>query len=234
MQTCGDEGPLLFPIRSLGLLAAVCYVAVAGGIGCTSGLRANLPGTDGAVATGGHVGSGGATSTGGSRSGGASGGTGGASGGTSGTSPCAKLGYDYCVADCLKENSLRDSPVCSDGAWSCRSGYSLASACPERGCGATFDACCDLTTGLITDNPCAKDGYRGACPDGSMETSNSQPYCIPKTVTGAGCSSLDRQACDGPAVGCSDVSGGFVTCKCSRVGTDASAGTWYCSVYIGP
>ena len=238
---------VVFPMRRLRVLAASCYVAVAASAGCTNSLRASSPG-DGAMATGGQAGSGGAAasggnsgaggsstaSLGGSRSGGASGATGGASGGTSGTDACAKLAYDYCVADCLKEHSLVDNPLCSNGAWSCRSGYVLASSCPDRGCGATPDACCDLTTGLVTDNPCAANGYRAACPDGNSETSSRQAYCVPKSLTGVSCGSLDRQPCDGPAMGCSDMSDGIVTCECGRAGADASPLIWYCTVFIGP
>jgi hypothetical protein len=82
-------------------------------------------------------------------------------GGTSGTDACANLSYDYCVSECLAEAVLVDNPTCANGAWSCRSGYVLASSCPPQACGVTPDACCDLTTGIVTSSPCMADGYRG-------------------------------------------------------------------------
>jgi hypothetical protein len=188
----------------------------------------------GTVATSGGVSGTGGASVGGLRAGGASGSAGGASGGTSGTAPCAELAYDYCVEKCLAEYALSDNALCTNGAWSCRSGYVLASSCPVGACTVTPDACCDLTTGIVTKNSCATNGLRAPCSDGNVETYLSQAWCIPEALAGVTCSSLDRQPCAEPAVGCSDMSGGLVTCGCSSSGSDASAGTWHCSHYIGP
>jgi hypothetical protein len=129
---------------------------------------------------------------------------------------------------------MSDTAMCTNGAWGCRPGYVLASSCPARACRITRQACCDLITGLVTENPCAKDGYRSACPDGSMEASLSQTWCVPRSLQQVTCISLDRQPCSGPAVGCSDMSMAFVTCECLRPDADASAGTWRCSAHIGP
>ena len=241
---------VLYPTRGLRVAVAVCCAAAAAGVGCTDPLRGSPRGTGGAIgadaatASGGRAGSGAAGASGGvsgtggwsagSRSGGASGSAGGASGGASGTDPCAKLDRDYCVAECLKEHALTDSASCTNGAWTCRSGYVLASSCPDQACGVTPDACCDLTTGLVTQNACADNGYREPCPDDSTETYYGQGRCVPKTILGATCESLDGQPCSGPAVGCSDMSLGFVTCWCGLSGVDASPGTWRCSYFIGP
>jgi hypothetical protein len=241
----------VFLMRRLMFSAAFCYVACAGLAGCTDPLRGSTHGSggaksaDAAMATGGLAGSGtvaasggvsgtGGASVGGLRAGGASGSAGGASGGTSGTAPCAELAYDYCVEKCLAEYALSDNALCTNGAWSCRSGYVLASSCPVGACTVTPDACCDLTTGIVTKNSCATNGLRAPCSDGNVETYLSQAWCIPEALAGVTCSSLDRQPCAEPAVGCSDMSGGLVTCGCSSSGSDASAGTWHCSHYIGP
>ncbi len=215
----------------------------AAGAGGTMALG-GVPVTGGASAAGGTVGTGGLSAggmiggggapVGGASAGGASISTGGASGGASGTNGCAQLGDDHCVAECLVEYALVDNAICTNGAWSCRSGYVLASSCPVGACGVTPDACCDLTTGIVTVNPCTTSGLRGPCPDGNVETYHEQAWCVPQTLAGGTCISLDRQPCTGPAVGCSDLSGGIVTCGCSGSGSDASVGTWQCSSYIGP
>jgi hypothetical protein len=245
-MSIGDGSRMvLLPMRRLRFLALVCYVAAVGIAGCTDALRAGPHGTDGAMATGGRAGSDagaasggapgvGATSVEGARSGGASGSAGGA-GGSAGTNACPELGYEYCIESCFKDYALSDNPSCSNGAWVCPSGWILASSCPDQACGVTPDACCDLTTGLVTANACAKNGYRAPCLDGSMETYVfPEAWCVPQTLATAGCVSLDRQPCTGPAVGCSDTSAGTVTCQCNQYGTDASTGTWYCSFFIGP
>jgi hypothetical protein len=240
-----DDGCRLVrsPLRGLSFVA--CNVAVLGIVGCTDALRAGTHGSGGAMATGGQAGSdagvasggspgAGGTPLGGSRSGGASGSTGGA-GGAAGTDACPELGYEYCVENCFKEYALSDNPSCNGGAWVCRSGWVLKSTCPDQACGVTPDACCDLTTGLVSANACAKTGYRASCPDGNMETYAMESWCVPSgLVAPQGCASLDRQPCTGPAVGCSDLSGGFVNCRCTQYGTDASSGIWYCSYFIGP
>jgi hypothetical protein len=171
---------------------------------------------------------------GGSRSGGASGSTGGTGGGTAGTAACPELGYEHCVENCLEDHALVDNAQCIGGAWGCRPGYVLASTCPVQACGVTPDACCDLTTGLVSENACAKNGYRAPCPDGNMQTYIGEAYCVPQGLPAGTCISLDRQPCTGPAVGCSDLSMAFVTCRCSQYGTDAAVGTWSCSSYLGP
>jgi hypothetical protein len=237
----------LFSMRRLRFSAVVCFVAVAGLAGCTDPLRGRTPGTGGAMSVGGaltiggRAGSGaggifgaGGASVAGSRAGGASGSAGGANGGTSGTAPCAALADDHCVAKCLVEYALVDNALCTNGAWSCRSGYVLASSCPVGACGVTPNACCDLTTGIVTENSCSTNGFRAPCPDGNMETYLYQSWCIPKALAGVTCSSLEGQPCAEPAVGCSDLSGGMVTCECSWSGSDASAGTWYCRYFLGP
>jgi hypothetical protein len=226
----GGSRLALFPMRRLRLYAAVCYVAVAGLAGCTDSLRGSTHGTGGAMSVGGAMTISGLAGSGA----GGNFGAGGASGGTSGTDPCAALADDHCVAKCLEEYALIDNALCTNGAWSCRSGYVLASSCPVGACGVTPNACCDLTTGTVTKNSCATNGFRAPCSDGNVETYLSQAWCIPKALAGVTCSSLDRQPCAEPAVGCSDMSGGMVTCGCSWSGSDASAGTWYCSFYIGP
>lgn len=219
MLVNGRRGWVRFPTRGLRVAVVVCCAAAAGGAGCTDPLRGSPRGTGGAIGTGG------ATATGG-RAGSD------ASGGASGTDPCAKLDRDYCVAECLKERALTDSASCTNGAWTCRSGYVLASSCPDQACGVTPDACCDLTTGLVTQNACADNGYREACSDDGTETFYDRGRCVPKTILGT-CESLDGQPCSGPAVGCRDVSAGLVTCWCLS-GFDASPGTWRCSYLIGP
>jgi hypothetical protein len=212
-----------FPTGTLRFFAAVCYVAVVGLAGCTDPLRGRTHGTGGAMivggamTTGGRAGSGTAAASGGASGAGgsnltissggvqAAGGAIGqsgtlASGGTSGTAPCAELASDHCVAKCLTEYALVDNALCTNGAWSCRSGYVLASSCPAGACGVTPDACCDLTTGSVTKNSCATNGFRAPCPDGNMETYQSQSWCIPKPLAGVNCSSLDRQPCSEPVV----------------------------------
>ena len=218
--------------------------AASGGVSGAGGSSRTI-GSGGVQATGGEIGHGGAlsaggifgtggASVGGSRAGGASGATGGASGGTSGTDPCAAFAYDFCVAKCLDEYGLSGNALCTNGAWSCRPGYVLASSCPIGACGVTPDACCDETTGIVTKNPCATNGFRAPCPSGDHETYQGQAWCIPKALTGVTCYSLDRQPCTEPAVGCSDTSAGIVTCGCGWSGSDSSTGTWYCSYFIGP
>jgi hypothetical protein len=242
----GCRRMVLFPMQRLRVCAAACAVAVAGLAGCTDALRTDPHGTGGAMATGGRSGAGGAAAlggvsgagdapVGGSSAGGSPGSAGGASGATSGTDPCGQLDYDPCVANCLEEYPLIDNATCSNGAWRCRSGYVLASSCPALACGVTPGACCDRTTGFVTRNACAASGYRAPCPDGSVATQDvPEAYCVPDALAGVTCHSLDGQPCTGPAEGCSDTSSGFVTCACSRSGSDASAGTWYCSYFIGP
>jgi hypothetical protein len=207
----------------------------AGGMLATGG-AAGMVGNGGTWSTlpavAGTLGAGGA-SLGGSSAGGASSSMGGASGGTSGTDACANLSYDYCVSQCLAEAVLVDNPTCANGAWSCRSGYVLASSCPPQACGVTPDACCDSTTGIVTSSPCMADGYRGTCPIGNTTTYRDEAFCVPQTLSGNTCYSLDNSPCTEPAVGCSDIEGLIVTCWCNWSGSDASAGTWQCCTFDG-
>jgi hypothetical protein len=192
----------------------------------TGGTQSTLP------AVGGNQGTAGAP-VGGASAGGATSVAVGASGGASEPDACATLGDDHCVTECLKELVLVDNATCANGAWTCRSGYVLASTCPEQACGVTPDACCDLTTGVVTENPCNTDGSRRTCPDGGTETYRNQAWCVPLTLEGATCHSLDRQPCTGPAVSCYDMSMAFVDCACFGLDSDTSSGTWYCSYFIG-
>lgn len=229
----------LLPMVRLSLLFVVFQVALGAGAGCSEGLRAGTGGSGGVRATGGASGadaggaaggtSGAGAAVGGSRSGGASG-----AGGTAGTQVCAKPSADYCVESCYKVPTLSDEASCSNGILSCRAGWVLASSCPERACRTTPDACCDRSTGLVSENLCAETGYRAPCPDGTVETYFSSPWCVPKGIASETCAPLDGQPCAEPAVACRDMRGGRVTCTCSQYGTDASSGTWYCSVFIGP
>lgn len=216
-----------------------------GGLTGSAGAPGGIPGSGGARSTGGVQASGGARAPGGSlgavggaRSGAGTDAAGGASGGSSGTDPCAGLAYDYCVDHCLTKNALRDTASCTHGSWTCRSGYVLASSCPSGACAVTPDACCDLTTGVVSDNPCSADGYRAACGDGSGATYGwPEAYCVPSSlgIAGGGCYSLNSGPCSGPAIACSDMSIGSVDCHCDVVaGSDASTGTWHCSAFIGP
>jgi hypothetical protein len=195
--------------------------------GGSGGARSSLPGVGGTQSTV-------AAPSGGAHAGGTSSLAGGANGGTGGSGACAKLGDDHCVTECFRELKLVDNAICADGAWACRSGYVLASSCPPRACGVTPDGCCNMTTGIVSENPCNMDGARRACADGATDAYLSQTYCVPLSLGGRDCQSLDRQPCTGPAVSCHDLSAAFVHCVCSGLGTDGSAGTWQCSSYIGP
>jgi hypothetical protein len=157
-----------------------------------------------------------------------------ASSGKSGTESCATLEHDHCVTDCFDARAFVDNALCTRGAWSCPPGYVLASSCPALACGVTRDACCNLTTGLVTENACDKNGYRSACPEDSMEVYAWQPWCVPKSLERVPCRSLHEQPCTGPALACGEVGGGYVSCRCEGLGADASVGTWYCSVFLGP
>jgi hypothetical protein len=214
-----------------------------GGIGGANAGSGVTTRSGGAQATGGVMGRGGTLpsssilGTGGAPVGGASDGgvssfTGGASGGTSGTDLCADLDYDYCVAECLAVNGV-DNTMCTNGAWSCRPGYVLASSCSVGACGATPDACCDSTTGIVTSSPCTADGYRGTCPSGNTRTYWDQAICVPNSLAGATCGSLVGRPCTDPAMGCSDTEGLITTCWCNWAGSDASAGTWDCRFFDG-
>jgi hypothetical protein len=226
---------IIMATRRLAVVVVVCHVVAAGLAGCTDALRANT-GHGGMSSVGGAKGTGGAVSAGGAVGAGSvlSGGGPAGGGGASGTDACAQLGHDYCVSDCLAEHAMPDNAICSRGGWTCRTGYILASSCPDRACGVIPNACCDPTTGVVSYNPCSTVGYRGLCPEGHTETYEGQAWCVPKTLTGTTCISLDRQPCSEPAVGCSDLSMGVVTCGCSLSGSDASSGIWYCSAFIGP
>ena len=206
----------------------------AGGMLATGGI-AGMAGNGGTWSTlpavGGTLGAGG-VSLGGSFAGGASSSMGGANGGTSGTDACANLSYNYCVSECLAERALVDNATCANGAWSCRSGYVLASSCPSQSCGVTPDACCDLATGIVTSSLCTADGYRGTCPIGNTATYKYEAMCVPQTLSDKTCYSLSKSPCTEPAVGCSDMSNGQVTCMCLGIGSDASIGTWRCSSLI--
>jgi hypothetical protein len=209
----------LFATQRQVLLAAVRSVALIGIVGCSDALRAGSRGTDGATATGGGAGSQGDA----------------AAGGATETGGCPEVGHEYCVETCFADHALSDDPWCSKGAWVCRSGWVLASTCPAQACRVTPSSCCDSTTGLVSENPCARDGYRAPCPDGNIETySFPSAWCVPQGLGVAGCASLRGQPCTGPAVGCSDMSGGSVTCWCGQYGTDASTGIWDCSFFLGP
>jgi hypothetical protein len=224
-----------------GAVRAAGAMATGGRTG-SAGASAGALGMGGAKPTGGVQGAGGASVTGDSLGavGGAAGadaaGAGGASGGSSGTDLCTSLAYDYCVEHCLTNEALRDNASCTNGSWTCRRGYVLASSCPSRACGVTPDGCCDLTTGVVSENPCAADGYRASCGDGSAVTYRwPEAFCVPKSLAGRDCYTLDRAPCSEPAVACSDMSMGSVDCYCSvTAGSDASTGIWHCSAYIGP
>lgn len=104
-----------------------------------------------------------------------------------------------------------------------------------RGGTVTPDACCDGTTGIVTENPCTADGTRRPCPNGRSETYLSQPWCVPLTLQGATCISLEGQPCTGPAMGCHDMSMAIVRCACTRLDySSAASSTWQCSSFIGP
>jgi hypothetical protein len=229
------NGRTRIPRRALSFVAALCLVAFAGIAGCTEGIRAGNhdagTGTGMAGATGTMGLSGGALSQGGLSSGGTR--TGGAMGSASGES-CANLKYDYCVDDCLKDRALTDSALCTNGSWSCPRGYVLTSSCPVLACAVAGGACCNLTTGLVTENACEKNGYRSACPQGSEQAAAWQPWCVPQSLERTPCRSLDEQPCTGPALACRETSRGYISCECVGLGADASAGTWHCNVYIGP
>jgi hypothetical protein len=156
-------------------------------------------------------------------------------GGETSVNACASLAYDYCVADCLRDWSLVDNAVCLNGAWGCARGYQLASTCPAQGCGVTQQACCDTTTGIVSMNGCGAAGIRSACPDNDVATSPwpRSTQCVPKSLAGRMCHSLDGQACEPPAVRCYDTSLAFVECVCSGLSSAVPVGTWQCSSYIG-
>ncbi len=203
------------------------------GMGGSGGTSGTVSGRGGAVGTGGGL-------VGGNAAGGASSSAGGADGGTSGTEACATPSSDYCVEACLADHALWGNATCSNGAWGCRSGYVLASSCPAQGCGVTPDACCDSTTGAVTQNPCKTDGYREACPSKNTATYLDEAYCVPDSLVPTflnNCFALDRRPCNtaDPATGCSDVESGLgvVTCGCGGAVADGSIGTWYCSAFMG-
>jgi hypothetical protein len=195
-------------------------LSAAGGARSTAGTPA------GGVSAGGASGLAGA-------SGGASG-LAGASGGASGTDGCRGLNDDHCVTECLDELVLVENAICANGAWICPSHYVLASSCPQQACGVTPDACCNMTTGIVTENPCNADGLRRACPDGSTQAYLHESFCVPRSLEGMTCASLDGQSCTGPAVGCDDMSKAFVHCSCAGLDAGVSNGIWRCGYFIGP
>ena len=221
------------PFRDNAIGCALLFTVACGGE--AEGIRDRGNGGTGTLtaAVGGARGTG-VASAGDAPTGGGSGGAAGTGGGTSGTNACAKVAYDHCVTECLEELVLIDNAICANGAWTCRSGYVLASSCPKQACGVTPDACCDRTTGIVTRNPCNPDGSREVCPDGGTETYMSQPWCIPSTLAIGACISLDGQPCSGPAVGCADMSAALTRCACNGAALGTTARTWTCSVYIGP
>lgn len=129
-------------------------------------------------AAGGTLGTGGAP-VGGVSTGGTSTLAAGATGGSSLADTCGNLDYDHCVTDCFEESVLVENATCANSAWSCRAGYVLASSCPQQACGVTPDGCCDMTTGIVTWNPCNTDGFRQTCPDGAAETNRDGYMCVP-------------------------------------------------------
>jgi hypothetical protein len=221
----GSVSPTTNTVGEGGMPATGGMVSM-GGSGRTS---STVPWQGGAIGTGGEL-------VGGDAAGGASSSVGASNGGTSGTDACATLPYDSCVANCLQALGAFGLPTCISGAWKCPSGYVLASSCPAQACAVTADACCDRTTGLVTQNPCTSDGYREACPPGSSQTYQGEAWCIPQTlaISGFKCASLDGQPCSGTALGCSDMSGGFVNCSCSIAHADGAVGSWACTYFIGP
>ncbi|HYQ04038.1 MAG TPA: hypothetical protein VER96_35435 [Polyangiaceae bacterium] len=163
----------------------------------------------------------------------------GATAGVSGMAPeddsCPKPNYDYCIPSCFEASSFSDTTVCMNGVWACNPGYMLASRCPAQACRVTQDACCNSTTGVIKANPCGPDGLRAVCPDdgGATSTYPHGSLCVPQSLTGQKCISLDKQPCAGPAYYCFDSDPGFVKCTCSGIATDSGRGEWNCSAFIG-
>lgn len=198
------------------------------GMGGSSGATPVGSGFGGAGPTG-RAGGGGADA--GSNSVGNRGGSDSGGGGV-GPEDCGPPGQEHCVTECLAELVLVENAACANGAWTCPTGYVLASSCPANACGVTPAACCNLTTGLITENFCQEDGYRSACPVGTNGTDGKS--CVPESLGNATCASLDAQPCSGPAVRCQDRSLIEGRCTCQGLGSDASTGTWHCSRSAGP
>jgi hypothetical protein len=180
--------------------------------------------------TGGAAGSGGATGGPSSSTGGVSGTGSSGNGGTGGgSSECAELDNDYCVTSCVDDIKLVDNASCSRGRWTCAARYVLASSCPPQGCGVALRGCCDVTTGVLTDNPCGMDGLRAVCSEGNR--AGDQGWCIPTSLQGDTCTALEGKPCIGPAVNCRDFSLGRTLCACVP-GADALSPVWHCSHLI--
>lgn len=162
--------------------------------------------------------------------------TAGAGGTVSGADICTDLTRDSCVSGCLEELPLVDNAICIDGQWKCSANFVLASSCPPLACAVTPDACCDSTTGIVTANACESDGTRAACPEGQTPTAKwpHGTHCVPRSLAGQACWSLDGEPCAVPAVGCYDQDRAFVGCTCDGLDLPSSTGTWHCDLYAGP
>ena len=157
-----------------------------------------------------------------------------AGGGDGSSSSCDAMGQPVCVANCTDEFVLLESALCQGGQWTCPLGYVNSTTCPANACAVSPDACCDPVTGELTINPCpSKGGIRPSCPS---STYPSDPYfCIPPALGVADCSGLNGRACSGEVYQCTSFASVGANCLClTFTDSDAGAGRWHCSIYIGP
>lgn len=129
----------------------------------------------------------------------------------------------YCVQDC--DAGLREvDELCADGTPTCPEGSFPSDTCSDQACAVTWGYCCDLTTGLVTENPCGSDGSREACPSGT--TATFAEWCIPESLDTTDCGTLNGDPCLGDAQQCLSYSGARTTCEC--VG-EAADEIWSCA-----
>ena len=153
-------------------------------------------------------------------------------GGDGSASPCDAMGQFRCVSNCIDEFVLHGDAVCQGGLWICPRGYVKATTCPADACAITEDACCDPVTGDLTTNPCPNTGgLRPSCPDGTYPSDHW--FCIPPVLGVGDCVGLDGLACSGEVHQCTSFSSVGANCSCFT-DSDAGAGNWQCSLYVGP
>jgi hypothetical protein len=145
---------------------------------------------------------------------------------------CDALDYPVCVSNCISENALHDSAKCQGSQWVCPSGFVDSTTCPAGACAITNNACCDPVTGDLTMNPCPnQEGIRPTCPNGTLPSDRG--WCIPLALGVGDCSGLEGKPCPGDVHQCTSMAPAGAACSCFIV-TDAGAGNWSCSYFIGP